>query len=195
MIRKTIFQLLCSFFLFTACKKDINSCKNYKEISGQEQLIDLNTVNAPELIDTLKKYPNLQLYRFETSNSGWVARCNVFYKDFPVFSDTYLLNKSSYTGMLYASDTLRIKTLTISLDPAISSNDAIKIAKRYSNFDHSCISYRLGIYNVNYSSAAPKNYKLVWKIESADKYPYVIVDANTNQFITSDSGIRTDWID
>jgi Zn-dependent metalloprotease len=192
---KIILAVLIPISLFTSCKKDISVCKNYKELSGQEQLIDLNTINALELIDTLAKYPELQLYKFENTGNGWVARCNVFYKGLIIFSDTYLLNKSTSTGTMYASDTLRIKVMPTSLEPTISSDEAIKTAKRNTNYDHTCISYRLGIHNVNYSYSSPKNYKLVWKIEGTDKYPYTIVDATTNRVIVSDNGIRTGWID
>ncbi|MEO6305093.1 MAG: PepSY domain-containing protein [Bacteroidia bacterium] len=194
---KTIIVIFISIISFTRCKKYVNACKELTELKGKEHLVDLNGINAQELIDTLSRHPELQLYKFETSTTNWVARCNVFYKDLIIFSDTYLLNKGYNTGILYASDTLRPKNITFSLEPSVSYEDAIKAAKKEVNFDHTCISYRLGIYNINAISgnSKVKNYKLVWKIEGTDKYPYAIVDANTKQVIVSDDGIRYGWLD
>ncbi|MBA3682210.1 MAG: hypothetical protein H0W73_13785 [Bacteroidetes bacterium] len=192
---KTLPVILISIYLFTSCKKDTNACKDYKEISGQKQLVDVSNINAPELIDTLNKHPELQLYSFKTSSTGWVARCNIFYKHLIIFTENYLINKGYNTGFIYASDTLRPQNISISLEPLISYQDAIKTAKQYINFDHTCISYRLGIYNTDISRRALKSYKLVWKIEGANHFPYAFIDAESKTVLMMDNGIRTGFID
>ena len=59
------------------------------------------------------------------------------------------------------------------------------------DYSKTCVSYRLGIYDLNSgSSFQPKNYKIVWKIQGESGYPYVILDANTSQVYLMDDGIR-----
>ena len=194
---RKIIIIFISILLFTECKKHVNACKNQTELKDREHLVNLSGINAPELLDTLAKHPELQLYSFNSTSSNWVARCYVFYNDLLIFSDYYLINKTYNSGMIYASDTLLPKNINFSLEPAIPYQDAIKEAKKKLNFDHTCINYRLGLYNINVRNGdnKTKNYKLVWKIQGKEGYPYVIIDANTKEVIFADDGIRYGWVD
>lgn len=187
---KTIFVLACCLAALAACKKDLGACRNYNELSSQQgHLVDLNGINAPELLDTLAKYPQLQLYSFNTLSYGWNAQCHLVYQGLLVFSDNYSLFKSAVTGSLTASGTAPFISTAISLEPAVSYKDAIAEAKKHANFDHSCISYQLGLYNINGADAAvPKNYRLVWKVQSETGYPFVILDARDKWLMASSNG-------
>ncbi len=193
-MKKTL-VFLALFGFFASCKKDVNACKQYKQINKQEQLLDPTAINAPELTDTLKKYPQLQLYKFETYSNGWVARCNMFYNGLILFSQTYSLNKNYSTGAIYSTDTLRPLNLTISLTPSVTYTDAIKKARECCNFDHTCIAYSLGIYNNNLNPAVQKNYRLAWKVESDDHNQFAFIDAQSNTLISCSNYTAINWID
>lgn len=178
---KNLIIALLSLALFAGCKKDVHACKEYTELIGREPAA--NAANAPELLDTLAKYPQLQLYRFYSDNYSWNATCHVYYGDLPIFSDYYFLSKSTVTGKLSSQDSVFTGPLTISLEPAVSAKDAIKEAKKLQNFDHTCISYRLGLFNLAYGGG--RNYRLVWRIEGKDGNPFVTVNAVDKSIVQS----------
>lgn len=181
--------LFCAVLL-SGCKKDVNACKDYKQLSGKEELIDVNTIDVPEFKAVLLQYPQLQPYRFKNEQSFASMKCKVFYKGLPVFTDYYNVTKNSSSNQVYITDTVKAYNLPVSVEPGISYTDAIRTAKKVMNFDHTCISYCLGIYNVNaYSGYSPDKYVLVWKIEGKNNYPYVVIDAHTQQIYQSFDGI------
>ena len=186
---KLLFLSLIPLLLYSACKKDVSACKDYKEITGKAHLIDLNTIDAPDFIDTLAKHSQLQAYHFDKSSATLSMDCYVFYKDLPLFSDYYHIVKDRATNQITTLDTIFTGPLAISLEPAISYKDAIKYAKSIMNFDHTCISYRLGLYNINYGNTLNANYKLVWKVEGEKGFPFVIMDASTKHTFLVSSGI------
>lgn len=190
---KSLFLLLTTLFIYTSCKKDVSACKDYKEITGQAHLIDLNTIEAPEFLDTLTKNPQLQAYRFDKNSMTLAMNCHVFYKGLPLFSDYYYILKGTSTNQITTQDTIFKGPLNISLEPGISYKEAIRYAKNIVNFDHTCISYRLGLYNINYGNTLNADYKLVWKIEGEKGFPFVIMDASTKRtFLISGGGFIID---
>jgi hypothetical protein len=59
----TIAIVTVSFFFMT-CKKDIKVCGSYTELTDHNNLVDISPLNgAPALLDTLAKYPQLQVYK------------------------------------------------------------------------------------------------------------------------------------
>jgi hypothetical protein len=59
------------------------------------------------------------------------------------------------------------------------------------NYDNTCISYRLGIYDINtLTENKTKNYKLTWEVQGDNGYPYVVLDADSGQVYFKDDGIR-----
>lgn len=188
-MKKTIMILFCAA-LFSSCKKDVNACKDYKQLNGKEELIDVNTIDVPEFKAVLLQYPQLQAYRFKNESGFASMKCKAFYKGLPVFTDYYNVTKNSSSNQVYITDTVKTYHLAVSVEPGISYTDAIKESKKVMNFDHTCISYCLGIYNINaHSSYSPDNYVLVWKIEGKNNYPYVVIDAHTKQIYQSFDGI------
>ena len=178
---KKLIVLILPLLFFTGCKKDLGACKNYTKLTGFEKVIDKNSVSAPQLRDTLLKYPQLQLLQFNNYSFGWYARCQVYYQDLMIFSDTYNLQLTSGASSweLSTIDTIWTRPLNISLDPVLSKEKAIELAKKYVNFDHTCISYQLGLYcNNRYAIFKYRSYSLAWKIQSADGQSYVILDAS-----------------
>lgn len=191
-MKKTIMILFCAALLY-GCKKDVNACKDYKQLSGKEELIDVNTIDVPEFKAILLQYPQLQPYRFKNEQGFATMKCKAFYKGLPVFTDYYNVTKNSSPNSVYITDTVKAYNLTVAVEPGVSYMDAIKESRKVMNFDHTCISYCLGIYNINaYRSYSPDKYVLVWKIEGRNNYPYVVIDAQTRQIYQSVDGIIID---
>jgi Zn-dependent metalloprotease len=187
---KTLFIMLISVALFSNCKKDVTSCKEYKQLEIQENPIDTNTIDIPEFKALLAQYSCLKPYEFKSDPYSWLMKCNVSYKGIPVLMQQYAIVKSKETNEVKVMDTLRTYDLPLSTEPGISYNDAIKEAKKVMNFDHTCIFYSLGIYEINRSGTYnPDKFILVWKIEGAKGYPLVILDANTKRVYVNSDGI------
>lgn len=84
-----------------------------------------------------------------------------------------------------------IDTLSFSLSPLIQSDSAISLAKQTMKYDNTCISYRLGIYGLNAAIGySTPDYKLVWKIQGDNGFPFVVLDATNGQVYSKDDGIR-----
>lgn len=190
---KNPFIFLILIVFFSNCRKGVESCKDYQKRDVQENLIDANTIDVPEFRTLLTQHPYLRPYEFNSDYYSWNMRCTVFWKGLPVINDYYVVSKNKITNQVSTSDTLRTYDLPLSTEPGISYTDAIKEAKRVMNFDHTCIFYSLGIYDVGlYGAYNSSNYALVWKIEGKEKYPVVIIDARTKQIYTSYTGMILD---
>ncbi len=187
---KNLLILLISIALFSACRKDVTLCKNYTQRNPHESLIDPNSIDVPEFKAFLTQHPYLKPYEFNSDQYASVMKCNVFYKNLPVLMYQYVFSKNKSTNALFLTDTLHNYDLPLSTEPGISYSDAIKEAKRIMNFDHTCIFYSLGIYDINLHRAYdPNNFVLVWKIEGTKGYPLVILNANTKEVYSSEDGI------
>lgn len=89
---KNIFLLLAILTVMTSCQKDVKVCTGYTELTDQNHLVDINNLNgAQELIDTLTKYPQLQVYRIINNQYSWGMHCYVFYKGLKIFTENYTL--------------------------------------------------------------------------------------------------------
>jgi len=175
--------------VFFSCKKDLSVCKNYKEITGRVGTIDPASIQITEMRDTLLKYPQLEVSQLYTNSFISSMYCNVYYKNLQLFTDQYTVFKNMTGDSLYTSGTLFQNTLSISLEPKVKYEDAIKEAHNYINLDHSCTAYQLGLYNKNRWSNVPANYKLAWKISDVEKpYIYVIIDAIDKSYLYSERG-------
>ena len=190
-MKKLICISLIGFLLTASCKKDKIICTKYTELTDRNHLVDISALSgAPELLDTLAKYPQLQVFRIINDQYTIGMHCNVFYSGVKSFTDDYRLFKSRNDKSIAGWDTIPVN-LTLSLTPSIQFEQAISIAKQKLNYDNTCISYRLGIYDTNSGvSYQPKNYTLTWKIQGDNEYPYVILDANSGQVYIADDGIR-----
>jgi hypothetical protein len=192
-MRKIFPLILLSILLYTSCRKDPKIepkvCDTYTELTDQNNLIDISPLNgSSKLLDILKQNPTLQVYRIETDQNFYGMFCHVFYKGLKVFSDDYAVFQDN--GIILTTDTI-VTNINISLTPSVDYKTAINIAKQNENFNATCISYRLGIFNLNVLSGLhPKNYKLVWLIQGESGYPYVYLDANTGQVYSSFDGME-----
>jgi Zn-dependent metalloprotease len=187
----TIAVVVLSLFVST-CRKDAKICNSYTELTDHNHLVDLSPLNgAPELLDTLAKYPQLQVYKVINDEYNYGMQCNVFYKGLKVFTDFYALYKNKADNIVFTIDTTSIvDTINISLTPSIKFDKAISIARKKMNYDNTCISYRLGIYNTNCgTSYQPKNYKLIWRVQGESGYPVVDLDANSGQIYYAFDGL------
>ncbi len=187
---KNIILILTIVVLQLSCKKDAKICTTYTELSDRSHLVDPITLGDSALIDTLNNRPELQVYKITSDQYGWVVRCNVFYKTLKVFTSQVNFNRRN-GGSIVSLNYLDFGSINFNLTPTISYESAITTSIHAIDFSKTCISYRLGIYDLNSgSSFQPKNYKLVWKIQGESGYPYVILDANTLEVYLKDDGIR-----
>lgn len=178
---KAVFYLIIIVCL-TACRKELGTCKNYKELNGTEQLLDAGKIDIQAFRDTLNKYPQLKAHSYITDAYSKQLRCSLFYNNLVVFQEEYSLVKQENSGAFQENGKKSMPSLSVSTTPTIHYKKAIENARKYINFDYACISYQLGIYNVSYSS---NDYRLAWKImNSNNQYSFVICDATTNDVLT-----------
>jgi Zn-dependent metalloprotease len=188
---KILVVLSVLILTINSCKKsrDIKICTTYTELVDQNHLVDISLLSgAPELLDTLNKY-HLQVYKIINDQYIYGMHCNVFYKGLKVFTDQYLLFKRKSDNTIYTNNSHIVDSINIVLTPTISFDKAIHNARQHMNFDNTCISYRLGLYDLNsVSSNLFKNYKLIWKVEGENGYPYVMLDANSGEIYSAFDG-------
>lgn len=116
--------------------------------------------------------------------------CNVFHQGLPVLSDQYNLFQSKSTNEISSIHTELGDNIDIPLLPSLSSDDANTIAKETIKFNENCLKSRLAILNINSGKGeAPKEYRLIYKIQSKDENQYVIVDAHTGVVYRKHDGI------
>lgn len=191
---RLISRIIAMFFVsivVLSCKKDKVTCQNNSELTDQNHLVDIQLLNqASEFNDTLIKYSQLQVYRIIDDQYLIGMHCNVFYKGLKVFSDQYSLFKGKTNNSLFTLEDFIIDTVDFTLTPTLTYSNAIDIAKQNLDYSKSCISYRLGIFDLNSSKGmVTKDYKLVWKVQGENEAPYVILDANSGQVYRSHDGI------
>ncbi len=190
-MKKIIFFTLIGFFLIAGCKKDHTICDTFTELTDHNHLIDISALSAaPELLDTLAKYPGLQVYKIINDQYTIGMHCNVFYQGIKIFTDNYSLYKRKNGNSIEGWDTIPMN-INISFTPLIKIEQAIDIARRTLDYGSTCISYRLGISDLNAgTSFQPKNYKLMWRIQGENGLPWVELDANSGQVYRKDDGVR-----
>lgn len=178
--------------LVASCTKDKLFCDGYTELTDRNHLVDIQPIyEVPEFKDTLTKYPQLQVFRVIDNKYMIGMHCNIFYKDLKVFSDQYSLFKSKNDGSVDQMNGSITDTIPLDLTPTLSASEAIKTAKQKMNFHNLCISYRLGITDINSGRGnVPSDYKLVWKVQGKGGNPYVILDANSGEVYQKDDGVR-----
>lgn len=185
---KTIVVVL-ALIAVVSCKKDLNVCKDYKQIAGRENKFATADVPVQQMRDTLLKYPQLEIAELNVNNSVTQVLCNVYYENLPVFSDSYSMFKNNFTDTITFSGSILKTTLSVSLNPSIKYEEAIKEARYHVNLDHSCIAYQLGLYNKNRWQMVAPNYRLAWKISDVQNpYIYVIIDATDKSYLYSENG-------
>lgn len=193
-LERLVLRLITMYFVsivVISCKKDKVSCQDITELTDQNHLVDIQPLNqASEFNDTLTKYPQLQVYRVIDDQYLIGMHCNVYYQGLKVFSDQYSLFKSKTNNSLFTLEDLIIDTVDFALTPTLTFGNAIDIAKQNLDYSKTCISYRLGIFDLNSGKGIEtKDYKLVWKVHGENEVPYVILDANSGQVYRSHDGI------
>lgn len=177
--------------LLASCKKDTQLRETYRELNDTAHLVNLSLLkNAPQFLDTLKKYPHLQLVEVMEDEYQIGMYCNVFYKGLKIFDDHYDIFKATRDGSIFCIDTI-IDSLNIDLKPRLTYKHAVNAAKNSLDFGDNFLFYRLGIY---VEGRNPLNNlfqaRLAWKVQKEGGMPFVIVDAMDGSVITKDDGIR-----
>ena len=185
-MKKVLGMLFISSFVIFGCKKQIN---NVEKCLVQTQIIKTGhlsqydfTAEAPNFIDTFSKYPQLQIYRIINDPYLLGVHCHVFYEGIEILNEGYRLFKNKNTGTTDAMDSIT-SFIDIGLIPSINHKEAIRIAESKADYKGKCVSFQLGIYDINRGKGIPgKEFKLVWKVIPTDgEYPKVILDAHTGK--------------
>ncbi len=189
-MKKNIIYILTIVILQAACKKEAKICGSTTELTDTKNTVDPGAIGSKLLMDSLATHPELQVYQTHSDQYGWVAKCNIFYKGLKFFQNVFYYHGTGNTIVSY--DTLDFSKVNFSLVPTLKFEDAVYIAKQEMNFSKTCISYRLGFYastkNIG-NTMKRQTYKLVWKIQGNNGYPYVYVDANTGQVLEKFDGL------
>ena len=190
-IIKTSIVSILFLCLLASCKKDTQLRETYRELNDTAHFVDLSLLkDVPQFLDTLKKYPQLQLAEVMEDEYQIGMYCNVFYKGLKIFDDHYDISKGKRDGSIFCIDTI-IDTLNIDLKPRLTYKQAINTAKNALEFSDNFLYYRLGIY---VEGRNPLNNlfqaRLAWKVQKEGGMPFVIVDALNGSVITKDDGIR-----
>jgi len=177
--------------VIVSCTKDKVTCLDNTELIDQNHLVDIQPLNqASEFNETLIKYPQLQVYRVIDDQYVIGMHCNVFYQGLIVFSDQYALFKIKSDNSVFSSEDFIVDTVDFSLAPSLTYTNAINTAKQNMDFSKTCVSYRLGIFDLNSGlGIETKDYRLVWKVQGENGYPYVVLDANDGQVYREHDGL------
>ena len=193
-MKKIIAMLFLTSLVVAACKKEASEmvkCETQTEYNNTNHLISFDfSSDAPDFIDTLNKYPQLQIHRIAIEQNTIAVHCNVFYQGIQILNEGYRLIKNKATGENMVHDSITTY-INIDLVPTKSAKESIKIAESVMDYGGSCISYQLGILDINKGiNNQVKDYKLVWKVtKSQNAYPHVILDAHTGKTYRKYSGI------
>lgn len=172
---------LINLLTIESCKKCISDCTENKEIKGSNHLADISLLKAvPQMLDTLAKYPELQVASIIDDEYQTGISCNYFYKGIKVFGASYTLSKSKKFNYFDCSDYTPKVAIPSNLVKNIDYKKALEIAKKEINFRNSCLSYQLCYYYSDTSATEkPSSYKLVWDINALGGSAYVVLDATT----------------
>lgn len=193
-MKKILGLLFISSFLIFGCKKQntqVLKCDVQTEINKTSHLIQYDfTAEAANFIDTFAKYPQLQIFRLINDPYVLGVHCHVYYEEIQILNEGYRLFKSKNTGETLIMDTITLD-INIALTPTLPSKEAIRIAESVLDYQSTCISYQLGIYDINGGQGMHvKDYKLVWKITpTGDSSRRVILDAHTGKTYSKQTGI------
>ncbi len=185
--------LLTTLIYLAGCHNISKSCKHPSELKNSGHLANIRDLKAaPELLDTLSKYSQLQVFKIINDEYTIGMHCHVFYKGYKIFLEDYRLFKRKVDNSINSMDNIPT-AIDVSTNPTIDYKGAIEIAKKTLDFGQTCIGYSLGFYNINSGiSFQPKSYKLVWMVQNEDPngYPRVLLDAHTGVVYIKDNGVR-----
>ncbi len=190
-LKKSSMVVMLFLCLLASCKKDTQIRETYLELNDTAHLVNLSLLkDVPQFLDTLKKYPQLQLAEVMEDEYMTAMYCNFFYKGLKIFDEQYDMFKAKRNGIIFGIDKI-IDTINIDLKPRLTYKDAVNTAKNALEFSDNFLYYRLGIY---VEGRNPLNNlfqaRLAWKIQNEGGMPFVIVDALNGSVITKDDGIR-----
>lgn len=174
-----------------SCKKDKPLCTGDIEIKGANHLVDISSLKAaPQLLDTLAKYPELQVISIIDDEYQIGMICNYFYKGLICFGSIYCLYKDKKDKSLYCQDYTPKVAIQTNIAKIINYQKALEIAKREQIFYDRCLTYQLGYsYQDTSIIETPNSYKLVWKVEMLGGGSYVILDANSGYVYSKFDGM------
>lgn len=175
-----------SGLLLSGCNKD-RQCTTKTELKNSGHRVSINSLQtkAPELIDSLNKYPMLQVYKVSEGNGMIRVDCHVYYKDVRMFFSTYGLLKTSNGAVNVMGNNVTDFNINISFTPAISGLDAIARAQNITFFGPDCITYALGVLDMSSINGSPgHDYKLTWQVTTEHEGAFVFIDAQTGDMLS-----------
>lgn len=183
--------LVTIFTVFQSCKTDEQICNVNLEIKDSKHLVDISVLKmVPQILDTLAKYPELQVTSIINDEYYIGVICDYFYNGLICFNNSYSIGKSKKQNFWHYQDSRPKVTLSNNLSKKIDAQKAIDIAKKEIDFRGNCLTYQLGYYYSDTSGLeTPTNYKLVWNIKSYGGSATVFLDANSGHIYHKFDGI------
>ncbi len=172
----------------SSCHQETQPCMESTERSNNGHLVDLGILqtDAPEFIDSLNAYPQLQAASIRKEGNNLRMDCNVYHENVRLFFASYNLLKNLETGSIHPVGTNQVAySLNIEPEPSITGEEAVEAARRAMDFGGSCLTYTLGVIEQETG-----NYYLIWFVaaeENTDRF--VMLDAHTNEVLRINTGI------
>ena len=178
--------------LFSACNKSDKPCNTSTEITNNGHLVDISMLQtaAPQFLDSLNKYPMLQVAQIRTGDGNVRMDCNVYHQGVRMFFTTYGLLKSPNSSQVsVVGNNVTDFNLNIALQPSITGLQAVDITKNEIAFGVNCIDYTLGVIDLNsILGQSGVDYKLVWHVGSITGGMFAYIDAQTGAVLYSFNG-------
>ena len=171
-----------------SCQQDPQPCLESSELGNTGHLVDLAGLqaDAPEFIDSINAYPQLQVAKITQQGDNLRMDCNVYHEQVRLFFASYNLLKNTATGSINPVGRNQVNyTLSMTLEPTIIAADAVEAARQEMDFGGSCLTYTLGVIEQE-----PEDYYLIWFVaaeENAERF--VMLDAHTNEVLRVSTGI------
>ncbi len=168
--------------LLLSCQQEPVPCMETTELGNDGHLTDISSLqtDAPEFLDSINAYPQLQVAKLMQQGENLRMDCNVFHENVRLFFASYNLLKNRTTGSIHAVGRNQVSyALNIDLAPSIPGADAVAAARQEMDFGISCLTYTLGV--IEDEAGA---YVLIWFVAPEENAArFVMLDAQTNEVL------------
>ncbi len=180
------YLFICLFLLAASCTTE-KDCEKIFEIPTETgHLMDIAPLmDVPEFKELLEKYPGrIQVSSVYHSPDMINFHANQFYKGISMLDET--ISGYVYGGVTSISGVIP-DTIPVSPIPTIPINQAIKEARQVRQFNGNCMSFQLCFINMaRFTHDTVVDYRLTWKVQDKNGFPFVNIDAHTGKVLLAD---------